>query len=306
LGQFDLAYARANCPVLREDGGLIFGVASPACSIIFHRIVTHATAGQALTSAMKVVILCGGLGTRLREETEYRPKPMVPIGGRPILWHIMKIYAHYGHKEFILCLGYKGEVIKEYFRNYHWNTNDITLRLGRVPKIVYHTQQDEEDWTVTLLDTGLETQTGGRLRRALPFINDDTFLFTYGDGLTDSNIAESIKFHRKHGAIASLTAVKPIGRYGELALDGQTITAFKEKQESAFVSGGFFVFNKAIGNYLDGDECVLERGPLEQLAREKQLKAFCHSGYWQCMDTFREQELLNRTWASGKVPWKVW
>ncbi|MHB8519337.1 MAG: glucose-1-phosphate cytidylyltransferase [Limisphaerales bacterium] len=257
---------------------------------------------------MKVVILCGGLGTRLREETEYRPKPMVPIGGRPILWHIMKYYAHFGHKEFILCLGYKGEVIKDYFRNYHWNTSDVTLRLGRSPKIVYHTQHDEEDWTVTLVDTGQETQTGGRLRRALPFVDSDTFLFTYGDGLTNSNLQESIAFHQAHGAIASVTAVKPTGRFGELAIDGQTIVAFREKpdQERAFVSGGYFVLNKGIGGYLDDDSCVLERGPMEKLAREGQLKAYCHLGFWQCMDTYREQELLNKLWQTGQAPWKVW
>jgi glucose-1-phosphate cytidylyltransferase len=257
---------------------------------------------------MKVVILCGGLGTRLREETEYRPKPMVPIGGRPILWHIMKAYAHYGHKEFILCLGYKGEVIKDYFRNYHWNTSDVTLRLGRSPQIVYHTEHDEEDWTVTLLETGLETQTGGRLKRALPYIEADIFLFTYGDGLTNSDINKSIEFHRHHGSIATVTAVKPTGRFGELALDGQTITAFKEKpsDEAGFVSGGFFVFNKAIGKYLDSDACVLERTPMEQLVSERQLKAFCHTGFWQCMDTFREQDLLNRMWAAGQAPWRVW
>jgi glucose-1-phosphate cytidylyltransferase len=257
---------------------------------------------------MKVVILCGGLGTRLREETEYRPKPMVPIGNRPILWHIMKLYAHHGHKEFILCLGYKGEVIKEYFRNYQWNTSDVTLRLGRSPKITYLSQHDEEDWTVTLLETGQETQTGGRLQRALAHVDTETFLFTYGDGLCNSNIAEAIEFHRRHGALATVTAVKPSGRFGELALDGQTITAFREKpeQESAYVSGGFFVLNKAIGRYLTGDGCVLERGPMEQLAREGQLKAFCHPGFWQCMDTLREQELLNRMWSAGQAPWKVW
>jgi glucose-1-phosphate cytidylyltransferase len=257
---------------------------------------------------MKVVILCGGLGTRLREETEYRPKPMVPIGGRPILWHIMKFYAHYGHNEFILCLGYKGEVIKEYFRNYHLNTSDVTMRLGPKPQIVYHNRHDEEDWTVTLLDTGPETQTGGRLRRALPFVGDETFLFTYGDGLTDSNVNASIEFHRKHGAIATVTAVNPTGRFGELALDGQTITSFHEKaaQEKAFISGGFFVMNRRIGEYLDGDACVLEKEPMERLARAGQLKAYCHTGFWQCMDTLREQELLNRTWGTGKAPWKVW
>jgi glucose-1-phosphate cytidylyltransferase len=258
---------------------------------------------------MKVVILCGGLGTRLREETEYRPKPMVPIGGRPILWHIMKIYAHYGHKEFILCLGYKGDVIKDYFRNYHWHTSDVTLRLGRAPKITYHSQHDEEDWTVTLLDTGLETQTGGRLRRALPFVESDTFLFTYGDGLTNSDINQSIAFHKQHNAAATVTAVKPTGRFGELAMDGQTITAFREKpeKESAFISGGFFVFSRTIGDYLDDDDrCVLERQPMERLAREGQLKAYCHDGFWQCMDNYREQELLSKLWNSGQAPWKIW
>jgi glucose-1-phosphate cytidylyltransferase len=258
---------------------------------------------------MKVVILCGGLGTRLREETEYRPKPMVPVGGRPILWHIMKLYAHHGHKEFILCLGYKGEVIKDYFRNYHWNTSDVTLRLGRTPKITYHTQHDEEDWSVTLLDTGQETQTGGRLRRALPFITEDNFLLTYGDGLTDSDINASIRFHQQHGAVATATAVKPTGRFGELAMDGQTITSFREKpeKESAFISGGFFVLRRSVGDFLEeGDQCVLERNPMERLAREGQLKAYCHNGFWQCMDTFREQELLNKLWNSGQAPWKVW
>lgn len=258
---------------------------------------------------MKVVILCGGLGTRLREETEYRPKPMVPIGGRPILWHIMKTYAHYGHKEFILCLGYKGEVIKDYFRNYQWNTSDVTLRLGRTPKIIYHTQHDEEDWTVTLLDTGLETQTGGRLRRALPFIDADNFLFTYGDGLTNSDLNASIAFHQQQGAIGTLTAVRPSGRFGELAMNDDTITAFQEKpdREKAFINGGYFVMSRGISNYLDaGDACVLERGPLERLTQDGQLKAYCHDGFWQCMDTYREYEMLNKMWASGNAPWKVW
>ncbi len=258
---------------------------------------------------MKVVILCGGLGTRLREETEYRPKPMVPVGGRPILWHIMKLYARHGHKEFILCLGYKGDVIKDYFRNYLWNTSDVTLKLGRNPQIKYHSNHDEEDWTVTLLETGLETQTGGRLRRALPFVNDDTFLFTYGDGLTDSDINASIAFHREHGAAATLTAVRPTGRFGELAMDGRTITAFQEKpeQEAAYVNGGFMVLDRRVAGYLDQDDgCIFERGPLERLTREGQLKAYCHDGFWQCMDTYREQQLLDKLWQSGKAPWKNW
>lgn len=258
---------------------------------------------------MKVVILCGGLGTRLREETEFRPKPMVPIGGRPILWHIMKIYAQHGHKEFILCLGYKGEIIKDYFRNYQWNTSDVTLKLGRVPEIRYHTQHDEEDWTVTLVDTGLETQTGGRLRRVMPYIDSDTFLMTYGDGLINSNINETIRFHQQHGAIATLTAVQPTGRFGTLALEGDKIVVFQEKpeKESGFISGGFFVFNRAIEKYLgEEDSCILEHEPFQKLAAEGQLRAYLHSGFWQCMDTFREAELLNKLWKSGQAPWKIW
>jgi glucose-1-phosphate cytidylyltransferase len=257
---------------------------------------------------MKVVIVCGGLGPRLRGETEFRPKPMVPIGGRPILWHIMKLYAHYGHKEFVLCLGYKGEAIKEYFRNYHWNLSDVTLRLGAKPQTIYHNTHGEEDWTVTLVDTGVHTQTGGRLRRALPHIGEDTFLFTYGDGLTDCDINATIRFHAAHGRLATVTAVSPSGRFGELALDGQTVVGFREKPDGdrALISGGFFVLNRRIGDYLDGDDCVFERAPLERLAREGQLQAHCHRGFWQCMDTYREQELLNRLWETGQAPWKVW
>ena len=257
---------------------------------------------------MKVVILCGGLGTRLREETEFRPKPMVPVGGRPMLWHIMKYYAHFGHKDFILCLGYKGEVIKDYFRNYHWNTSDVTLKLGRSPEIRYHNRHDEEDWNVTLLDTGQTTQTGGRLRCALSHVPDETFLMTYGDGVTDSDLNASIRFHEKHGRLATLTAVRPSGRFGELALDGHTITGFREKpeQESAFINGGFFVLNRRIADYLDGDDCVFERKPLERLASEGNLHAYQHPGFWQCMDTYREQQMLDQLFNSGKAPWKVW
>ncbi len=257
---------------------------------------------------MKVVILCGGLGTRLREETEFRPKPMVPVGPRPILWHIMKYYASFGHKEFILCLGYKGEVIKDYFRNYNWNTSDVTLKLGRNPEIRYHNSHDEEDWTVTMIDTGQATQTGGRLKRALEYINDDTFLLTYGDGVTDSNINNSIEFHRRHGRLATVTAVKPSGRFGELAMDGETITAFREKpeKESAYISGGFFVLNRGIKSYLGDDTCVFEREPLESLTKDSQIHAWKHDGFWQCMDTLREQEILTRIWNTGKAPWKIW
>jgi len=219
---------------------------------------------------MKVVIFCGGLGTRLREETEFRPKPMVPIGERPILWHIMKTYAHFGHKEFILCLGYKGEVIKEYFRNYHWNTSDVTLRLGARPQIKYHNQHDEEDWSVTLVDTGLETMTGGRLRRALRFMEEDTFLLTYGDGLANSDINATIAFHKKQNKIITITAVQPAGRFGDLKIDGNEVSAFNEKaeKEAGFINGGFFVVNRRIGDYLPDDACVLEQQPLNRLATE--------------------------------------
>jgi len=256
---------------------------------------------------MKVVILCGGLGTRLREETEFRPKPMVPIGGRPILWHIMKTYAHHGHKDFILCLGYKGEMVKEYFRNYHWNTSDVTLRLGAQPKISYLSRHTEEDWNVTMVDTGQETQTGGRLRRVLRFLDEEDFLLTYGDGLTNSDINASIRFHRAHGGMATLTAVRPVGRFGALTLQDDAVTEFREKEREAhFISAGYFVFKRAIGERLGGDDCVLEREPLMGLAQEGQLKAFKHDGFWQCMDTYREMEMLNATWQSGQAPWKVW
>ena len=258
---------------------------------------------------MKVVILCGGLGTRLREETEFRPKPMVPVGDRPILWHIMKTYAHHGHKEFILCLGYKGEVIKDYFRNYHWNTSDVTLRLGRTPRLTYHTSHDEEDWTVTLLETGQDTMTGGRLQRALPHVAGETFLLTYGDGLINSRINESIAFHRTHGGIVTLTAVQPEGRFGELGLTNNAVHNFSEKpdhDERGWINGGFFVVDPRIGEYLTGDDCILERAPLSTLATQGQVHAYKHHGFWQCMDTYREQLMLTELWENGRAPWKVW
>jgi glucose-1-phosphate cytidylyltransferase len=258
--------------------------------------------------AMKVVIFCGGLGTRLREETEFRPKPMVPVGERPILWHIMKLYAHHGHKDFVLCLGYKGEVIKEYFRNYHWNTSDVTLKLGAKPQIKYHNQHAEEDWSVTLVDTGQDTMTGGRLKRVLPFIEEDTFLLTYGDGVTNSDINKSIAFHQQQKKIVTITAVQPAARFGDLEISGNTVSAFKEKAEkqAGLINGGFFVVNKRIGNYLTDDACILEQQPLNRLAAEGQIAAYVHSDFWQCMDTYREQQLLTAMWNNGKAPWKVW
>jgi len=261
-----------------------------------------------LFTAMKVVILCGGLGTRLREETEFRPKPMVPVGGRPILWHIMKTYASHGHKEFILCLGYKGEVIKEYFRNYHWNTSDVTLTLGSVPEIKYHSRHDEEDWTVTLVDTGQDTLTGGRLQRVLPYVGEGNFLLSYGDGLSDTNITASIDFHKKHGALATVTAVMPESRFGELTIENDTVTNFREKptDEVSLINGGYFVMNSRIGEFLTGDKCIFEQEPMRRLAEGGQLKAWVHRGFWQCMDTFREQQMLETLWQSGRAPWKIW
>lgn len=257
---------------------------------------------------MKVVILCGGLGTRLREETEFRPKPMVPVGDRPILWHIMKTYAHYGHREFILCLGYKGEAIKDYFRNYHWNTSDVTLTLGAKPRIKYHNKHDEEDWVVTMIDTGQNTMTGGRLNRILPFIKDDTFLLTYGDGVSNSDINASIALHKKEKRILTVTAVQPAGRFGDLEITDGKVTAFNEKPErqSGCINGGFFVVDRRIEKYLGGDSCVFENEPLAQLAAARQIVAYRHSGFWQCMDTYREQQMLTEMWNSGKAPWKIW
>lgn len=257
---------------------------------------------------MNVVILCGGLGTRLREETEFRPKPMVPIGNRPILWHIMKHYAHFGHKEFILCLGYKGDQIKEYFRNYKWNTSDVTLRLGKTPHIQYHNQHAEEDWAVTLIDTGQTTQTGGRLKRALPFVQGEDFLFTYGDGLTDSDITETVKFHQAGDQIATVTAVRPAGRFGDMIVRDGFVDSFTEKPETQLspVNGGFFVLNRMIGGYLSDDDCIFERDVLPVLSKERKFKAYMHAGFWQCMDTYREQMLLEQMWNSGNAPWKTW
>ncbi len=257
---------------------------------------------------MKVIILCGGLGTRLREETEYRPKPMVPIGGQPILWHIMKSYAKHGFKDFVLCLGYKGEVIKDYFRNYLWNRSDVTLKLGRNPQITYHNSHEEEDWTVTLLETGQNTQTGGRLQRAMQHIGPEDVLFTYGDGLTDSDISASVKFHQQQKALVTLTAVQPAGRFGELSLEGDLVNSFQEKplQETGFINGGYMVLDKSVVEYLTGDACSFEQEPLQTIAKANKMSAYIHQGFWQCMDTYREQQMLDKMWNEGTAPWRTW
>jgi len=260
---------------------------------------------------MKVVILCGGRGTRLREETEFRPKPMLPIGNRPILWHIMKTYAHHGHKDFILCLGYKGDMIKEYFRNYLWNTCDATLRLGPEAKVQFHTRHEEEDWSVTLADTGENSMTAYRVRQIEKYLGDDeNFLLTYGDGVGNIDINGCIEFHRRSGQICALTAVHPPGRFGELSLDDSgRVLGFNEKPqaEGGCISGGYMVFSRRIFKYLPDDPgMMLEQLPMRTLVAEGQLAAFRHEGFWQPMDTFQELTLLNSLWEKGNAPWKVW
>ena len=258
---------------------------------------------------MKVVILCGGFGTRLREETEYRPKPMVEIGRKPILWHIMKIYSHYGFKDFILCLGYKGEVIKQYFYNYEILNNDFTVELGNHKNIEIHSNHGEKGWRVTLVDTGYKALKGARLKRVEKYIDGEQFMVTYGDGLADINIKELLKFHQSHGKLATLTGVRPISRFGELTVKGNQVVKFTEKPQSSqgLINGGFFVFNRQIFNYLeDRDGCDLEYGALEKLAEESQLMVYEHDKFWYCMDTIRDLEYLNKLWRQGNPPWKVW
>ena len=255
---------------------------------------------------MKIVLLAGGLGTRLREETEYRPKPMIEVGGKPVLWHIMKNFSTFGLKEFIVCTGYRGEVIKDYFLNYEARMNDFTAHLGASSQIEYHGGHDESDWKVTVADTGATTMTGGRVKRVGKYI-DGRFIVTYGDGLADVDIATLLKFHEAHGKLATVTTIRPLSRFGvmDLSHDGQ-VKQFREKpQTDDFVNAGFFVFEPKVLDYLD-DECVLEQAPLERLAREGQLMAYKHEGFWQPMDTYREFTMLNEMWDSGSAPWKVW
>ena len=257
---------------------------------------------------MKVVVLCGGLGTRLREETEFRPKPMVEVGGRPILWHIMKSYAHHGFREFVLCLGYRGNTIKEYFLNYEAMNNDFTMCLGQRSQIRYHDRHSEQGFQVTLADTGVDCQTGGRIRKIKKYIEDDTFLLTYGDGVSDLNINRLLEFHKSHGKVATVTTVMPISRFGMLELaDENRVVKFTEKPKSnGWMNAGFFVFQREFFDYLGGDDCILEREPMERLAAEKQLMAYRHEGFFYAMDTYREYQHLNDLWTRKAAPWKVW
>ncbi|MGB8931149.1 MAG: glucose-1-phosphate cytidylyltransferase [Anaeromyxobacteraceae bacterium] len=260
---------------------------------------------------MKAIILCGGQGTRIRDANELLPKPMLPIGGKPIVWHIMKMYAQCGVKDFVLCLGYKGWLIKEFFLNYKAMTSDLTVTLGQHGAVELNGHHDEEDWRVTLAETGEETMTGGRVAAVRKYVEgDEPFLLTYGDGVSDVDVGESIAFHAQHGRVATVTAVRPPGRFGEMMIDGGRVTEFNEKPQATegFINGGFFVLDgRRIWDYLgDKASTIFEREPLRRLAADGQLVAFPHTGFWQPMDTSREYGMLNDLWATGKAPWKTW
>ena len=257
--------------------------------------------------APKVVLLAGGLGTRLREETEFRPKPMIEVGGRPVLWHIMKLFAHHGLTDFVVATGYKSDVIKDYFLDYEARNNDFTVTLGASRDIEFHGTHEESTWTVTVSFTGEHTMTGGRVHRVRRYLDDQPFLCTYGDGLSDVNITDLLAFHRSHGKLATVTTVQPLSRFGvmDVAEDGR-VTQFREKpQVDGWINVGFFVLEPGALKYLD-DECVLEEEPLARLAADGELVAYRHKGFWQPMDTYRESKMLNDLWSAGSAPWKVW
>jgi len=256
----------------------------------------------------KVIILCGGMGTRLREETEYKPKPLVEIGGKPILWHIMKSYARYGFKDFVLCLGYKGNLIKEYFLNYEMLNSDFTIELAS-KKIQMHNSITEHDWKVTLANTGESAMTGARIKKVEKYLDGNLFMLTYGDGVANIDISKLIDFHISHGKIGTVTGVNPISRFGELSVHGNNVMRFNEKPQidEGFINGGFFVFNREFLNYLsDNDGCVLEKEPLDNLAKDGELMMYRHTGFWHCMDTYRDFLHMNDLWKSSNPPWKIW
>jgi len=257
---------------------------------------------------MKVVLLAGGLGTRISEESQYKPKPMIEIGGMPILWHIMKEYSHYGFNEFIICAGYKQQIIKEWFADYFLNTSDVTFDFTEGNKTIVHNQH-AEPWKVTVVDTGLNTMTGGRIKRIQPYVENERFLMTYGDGVCDVDIAKLVEFHKQHGKIATLTAVMLEQQKGILDIGGDNaVHAFREKSlvDSAPINAGYMVLEPEIFDYIKGDDTVFERDPLEKVAAEGELMSYIHNGYWQCMDTKREKDMLENLWQSGKAPWKSW
>lgn len=257
---------------------------------------------------MKVVLLAGGIGSRISEESQYRPKPMVEIGNRPILWHIMKVYSHYGFNEFIICAGYKQHVIKEWFNNYFLYTSDITFDLTEGKHVIVH-EQHSEPWRVTVVDTGKNTMTGGRIKRIEPYVKGETFMMTYGDGICDVNISELVKYHESHGKMATLTAVMQQESKGVLDIDGENaVHSFREKsaRDSAPINAGYMVLNPEIFQYIEGDRCVFEKQVLSRLAAEGELMSYLHKGFWQCMDTYREKMQLEKIWESGNAPWKIW
>lgn len=257
---------------------------------------------------MKAVILAGGLGTRISEESQYKPKPMIEIGGKPILWHIMKLYSYYGINDFVICAGYKQYIVKEWFNNYFLYTSDVTFDLTDGKKIVLH-EQHSEPWRVTVVDTGLNTMTGGRIKRVEPYVGRETFLMTYGDGICDVNIENLLKFHRSHGKLATLTSVYLEPTKGALDIGGDNaVRRFREKskQDGVYVNAGFMVLEPQIFDYLTGDDCVFERAPVERLVAEGELMSYPHKGFWQCMDTLTEKKELEKLWAGGHAPWKVW
>ena len=256
---------------------------------------------------MKVVILAGGLGTRIAEETSTRPKPMVEIGGRPILWHIMKIYSHYGFHDFVICLGYKGYMIKEYFANYFLHMSDVTFHLAENRMEVH--RETAEPWRVTLVDTGEETQTGGRLKRVLPYVADEPFFaLTYGDGVADIDLAAEIAFHKAHGRPATVSVVRPAKRFGAVTIEGDRVVNFEEKpnDEGGWINGGFFLLSPSVGDLIAGDKTVWEREPMEQLVRRDDLRAYVHPGFWHPMDSLRDRNFLEGDWANNRAKWRIW
>jgi len=257
--------------------------------------------------ATKVVILAGGMGTRLREETEYKPKPMVEIGGRPILWHIMKLYAHHGFKQFVICLGYKGDAIRDYFLSYETRNRDFTVRLGCRELEIHGKNHTEDGWSVTLADTGEKTLTGGRIKRIEKYVAGERFMATYGDGVADLDIGRLLAFHQKQGKLATVTAVRPSSRYGELAIDQGVVRSFREKPQvqEGWINGGFFVFEPGVFDLIVKEQESIEEGLLLRLVEREQLAVYQHDSFWQCMDTYREMELLNSLWDSGRAPWRV-
>lgn len=256
---------------------------------------------------IKVVLLAGGFGTRICEESEHRPKPMIEIGDKPILWHIMKEFSYYGINEFIICAGYKQQVIKEWFANYNLYNSDITFDFTQGEKITVHNQYFEP-WKVTIIDTGLNTMTGGRIKRIKPFLNSEPFFMTYGDGVSDINIRELYSFHKKHGKLATLSAVLPEGRYGVIDMQKNVINSFREKskEDTGWINGGYMVLDPKLIDYIQDDTTIFEREPLENLAQDGELMCYKHNGFWQCMDTLKDKQKLDKLWISGKAPWKKW